>query len=434
MSGRLTGLLEGLDLTEWETLFEPEGRWWVPYTNKLAVVREGIQLPERVTIFESTLREGTHSPGRNNLGVADRLRVLEALEEAGVTEAEVGSYAYGETEEKQSVMEAKKRGTKIRLGMHSAGWVKDYEDEVDRLAECGIDMVNFVLFGTSGELAMMPWLTPDHLPERAADLVTYGKSQGLVVGFGLASCGRTHPVIEEACYQAAAQAGADRVYVYDGFGVMTPEVVRYQTRRVRDYVGPDVEIAFHCHNDFGLATGNSVAAMQAGARVLDATINGIGNRAGITPLEELVAALTVLYGVDTGIDVSKLTSLSRLVEELYGITVSPSKPVVGRNMYWHESDAHNAGILNGHWDSWNVIASEAIGRDNVIHVIPQSLHKQPQGTVATKIRVMGLTVTDGQFDRILEDLEAVMRSKPRAMATEAELEEVILGVTSPASA
>jgi isopropylmalate/homocitrate/citramalate synthase len=434
MGGRLTGLLEGLDLTDWETQFEPQQRWWVPYTNKLATVRGGMQLPERVTIFESTLREGTHSPGRNNLPVGTRLRLLQALEDAGVTEAEVGSYAYGESEEKQLVREAKRTGIGIRMGMHSAGWVKDYKAEVDRLAECGIDMVNFVLFGTSGELAMMPWLTPDHLPERAHDLVTYAKQQGVVVGFGLASCGRTHPVIEEACYQAAAQAGADRVYCYDGFGVMIPEVVRYQVRRIRDYIGPDIEIAFHCHNDFGLSTGNSIAAVQAGARVLDATINGIGNRAGITPLEELVTALTVLYGVDTGLDVSKLTGLSRLVEELYGIAVSPSKPVVGRNMYWHESDAHNAGILNGHWDSWNVIRSDAIGRDNVIHIIPQSLHKQPQGTVATKIRVMGLTVTDEQFDRILEELEAVMRSKPRAMATEAELEQIILGVTEPAPA
>jgi isopropylmalate/homocitrate/citramalate synthase len=280
----------------------------------------------------------------------------------------------------------------------------------------------------------MPWLTPDDLPERAHDLVTYGKSTGLVVGFGLASCGRTHPVIEEACYEAAAKAGADRVYCYDGFGVMIPEVVRYQTRRIRDYVGPDMQIAFHGHNDFGLAHANSIAAMQSGATVLDATINGIGNRAGITPLEELVTSLTVLYGVDPGIDISKLTSLSALVEELYGVAVGPSKPVVGRNMYWHESDAHNAGILDGHWESWNVIAAEAIGRDNIIHVIPQSLHKQPQGTVATKIRVMGLTVTDEQFDKILEDLEAVMRSKPRMMATESELEEVILGVASPAPA
>lgn len=434
MGSRLTGLLEGVDLSAWETQFEPQKRWWVPYSNKLEMVRGQMNLPERVTIFESTLREGTHSPGRSNLGVEERLRVLEALEEAGVTEAEVGSYAYGESAEKQMVTEAKKRGTKIRMGMHSAGWVKDYKDEVDRLAECGIDMVNFVLFGTSGELAMMPWLTPDHLPERAGDLVTYGKSQDLIVGFGLASCGRTHPLIEEACYRAAAEAGADRVYCYDGFGVMIPEVVRYVTRRIRDYVGPDMEIAFHGHNDFGLSNANSIAAAQAGARVLDATINGIGNRAGITPLEELVTALTVLYGVETGIDISKLTSLSALVEELYGIAVSPSKPVVGRNMYWHESDAHNAGILDGHWESWNVISSEAIGRDNVIHVIPQSLHKQPQGTVATKIRVMGLTVTDAQFDQVLEDLEEVMNSKPRAMATEAELEEVILGVTSSSSA
>src|SRR5215208_6094062 len=100
MSSRLTGLLKGLNLSEWETQFEPGGRWWVPYSNTLEAVRGGMNLPARVTIFESTLREGTHSPGRSNLGVAERLRMLEALEAAGVTEAEVGSYAYGESAEK----------------------------------------------------------------------------------------------------------------------------------------------------------------------------------------------------------------------------------------------------------------------------------------------------------------------------------------------
>lgn len=430
MPTSLTAYLEGVDLSSWETRFGPGGHWWVPYTNHLAVVRGDAKLPERVTIFESTLREGTHCPGRSNLSLEDRLRVLEALETAGVTEAEVGSYAYGESEEKNTVREAKRAGSKIMLGMHSAGWVKDYKAEVDRLADCGIDLINFVLFGTSGELAMMPWLTPDHLPERANDLVEYGKSKKLKVGFGLASCGRTHPVIEEACYRAAALAGADRVYCYDGFGVMTPEVVRYQVRRIRDYTGGEIPVAFHAHNDFGLSTGNSVAALQAGAAIVDATINGIGNRAGITPLEEIVTVLEVLYGVKTGIDISRLAALSDLIQEMYGIPVAANKPVVGRNMYWHESDAHNAGILNGHWEAWNVISSDAIGRKNVIHVIPQSLHKQPQGTVATKIRVMGRSATDKQFDKILEDLEAVMRAKPRMMATESELEEIIQRVTS----
>jgi isopropylmalate/homocitrate/citramalate synthase len=421
-------LLEGVDHSALENEFDPEGRWWLPYTNGLEVVREGMRLPKRVTIFDQTLREGTHTPGRKNLSVEDRLRVLEALVAAGIREAEIGSYSYGSHEEKDSVREAKARGLDVRLSMHSAGWVQDFKSEVDKLAECGIDMINFILFGTVAELASTPWLRPEDLPQRSADLVEYGKSQGLIVGFGLTSTGRSHPLVEEECYRAATAAGADRVYLYDGFGVMIPEVVRYCMRRLRDIVGPEMELAFHGHNDFGLSLANSVAAVQSGCTVLDATVNGLGNRVGIASLEELAATLTVLYGVDAGIDISKLGELSSLVEELYGIPVPHGKPVIGRNMYWHESDAHNSAILAGRWYSWNVIRPEAIGRKNVINVVPQSLHKQPQGTIASKLRSLDVTATDEQFDQILLELEAVMNAKERAVASEQELEDVIANV------
>jgi methanogen homocitrate synthase len=425
MANRIAKLLEGVDHVELENSFDPDGRWWVPYTNRLEVVREGMYLPERITIFDQTLREGTHTPGRNNLSVADRMRVLEALLDAGVREAEVGSYSYGTSHEKDTVREAKARGLDVRLSMHSAGWVQDFKAEVDELAACGIDMINFILFGTVAELASTPWLKPEDLPERAAGLVEYGKAQGLFVGFGLTSTGRSHPLVEAEVYRAAKAAGADRLYLYDGFGVMIPEVVRYCTRRLRDIVGPEMEIAFHGHNDFGLSLANSIAAAQSGCTVFDTTVNGLGNRVGIASLEELVATLTVLYGVDTGIEIGKLGELSSLVEELYGIPVPHGKPVIGRNMYWHESDAHNSSILGGRWYSWNVIRPEAIGRKNVLNVVPQSLHKQPQGTIAAKLRSMGLAATDEQFDQILVELEAVMNSKERAVATEEELEAVI---------
>lgn len=425
MSDGLSAALEGVDYGAWENRFDEQDRWWVPYTATLENVRGAMTLPEKVTIFDSTLREGANVPERRGIGVPERLQILEALEEAGITEAEVGAYSYGAPEERESIAEAKKRGINVRLAMHSAGWVKDYKNEIDKLMEFGVDMVNFVLYGTSVELSTQPWLTPDLIPERAGDLVSYAKQQGAFVGFGLSSSGRAHPLVEEAAYKAAAEAGADRLCLYDAVGMMSPDVVRYCMRRLRDYVDPDIELSFHCHNDFGLSTANSIAAVQGGATVLDATVNGIGQRGGITALEEIVACLAVMYGVDAQVDMSKLGGLSTLVEELYGISVPPDKPVLGRNIFLHESDAHDSAILAGRWYGWNVIRPEAVGRKMLINLVPHCLHKQPQGAIAGKLRNLGITLTDEQFDRLLEKLEAVMRGKEKPTASEEELEAVI---------
>jgi methanogen homocitrate synthase len=425
MDEGLSAALEGVDYAAWENQFDEQERWWVPYTTTLENVRGPLTLPATVTIFDSTLREGANVPGRRAIGVSERLQILEALEEAGITEAEVGAYSYGAPEERESIAEAKKRGTKVRLAMHSAGWVKDYKNEIDKLLEFGVDMVNFVLYGTSVELSTQPWLTPDLIPERAGDLVSYAKKQGAFVGFGLSSSGRAHPLVEEAAYKAAAAAGADRLCLYDAVGMMSPDVVRYCMRRLRDYVGPDIELSFHCHNDFGLSTANSIAAVQAGATVLDATVNGIGQRGGVTALEEIVACLAVMYGVDAQVDMAKLGPLSSLVEDLYGIPVPPDKPVLGRNIFLHESDAHDSAILAGRWYGWNVIRPETVGRKMLINLVPHCLHKEPQGAIAGKLRNLGITLTDEQLDQLLERLEKVMRSKEKPVASEEELEVVI---------
>jgi len=425
MADGLAAALDGVDYGAWENKFDEHDRWWVAYTSTLTTVRGPLDMPDKVSIFDSTLREGANVPGRRKLGVPERLRILEALEDAGVTEAEVGAYSYGAPEERESIAAAKRNGTKVRLAMHSAGWVKDYKNEIDRLAEFGVDIINFVLYGTSVELSTQPWLTPDRIPERSAEIVSYAKEQGLFVGFGLSSSGRAHPLVEQAAYKAAADGGADRLCLYDAVGMMSPEVVRFCMRRLRDYVGPDVELSFHCHNDFGLSTANSVAAVQGGARVLDATVNGVGQRGGITALDEIVACLAVMYGVDAQIDMEKLGGLSSLVEELYGVPVPADKPVLGRNIFLHESDAHDSAILAGRWYGWNVLRPEAVGRRMLINLIPHCLHKQPQGAIAGKLRNLGVTLTDEQWDELLEKLEAVMRSKEKPVASEEELEAVI---------
>ena len=134
------------------------------------------------------------------------------------------------------------------------------------------------------------------------------------------------------CYKAAYLAGADGLYVYDGPGCASPETIEYIVKLVRAISGGQVEIIVHCHNDFGLATANSIAAVKAGATLVDAVVNGLGDRAGNAPFEEVVTALEVLYNVRTGIDISKITEISKMVSDIYKILLRPIKRLLEKTV------------------------------------------------------------------------------------------------------
>jgi len=406
-----------------EIYFDRDERWWNCESNRLAIESSKAALPTFVIVKDETLREGLTVPGRNRLSLEELVEIGEGLEDAGFREIEVG-YTAAVDEHRHFAISLKKR-SKLRQSAHTRTWASDWKTEIDGVLDAGADIVNLAGFGTSEtEKFTQPNHRKDALPDLFAEQIAYSKSKGAFTSFHI-SANVTRPDIMERCYRLAAEAGADRTNVGDGYGVSTPEGTRYLISRVKEIVGPKVEVGLHAHNDFGLGTANGLAAVTAGATMVDASINSLGDRAGITNSVTLVAALEALYGVETGIKLDRLKALSETVARKWGIDITPHEPVIGKNMYRHETDLHIAALLSGNWFAYNVIRPDVLGEKTLLQFGPASLAKGQMSSVGVKIRKMGKSATEAQVDVVLAKMRGKLERASSGFISEDELEDII---------
>jgi methanogen homocitrate synthase len=407
-----------------EIIFDPEGKWWNCYSNLLNVVTKDFSLPERVIVKDETLREGLVVPGRKQVDTAALLEVAAALAEAGFTQLEVG-FTAAVDEHREFAKMLKREGVKMAHSAHTRTWAKDWKAEIDGVIEAGADIVNLIGFGTvETEKFVLPGMRKEELAELYGKQVEYSKKQGKFTSF-MISTNVTRPDIIYDCYKSASDAGVNRVYVADSYGCSTPEGTKYLITWIRDIVGPGIEIGLHQHNDFGLATANALAAVTAGASVIDTSINGLGDRGGVPSADAVVASLEVLYGVKTGIKLDKLRPLSDLIQKYWGIPIEPHRAVIGDNVYRHETDIHIAALLSGLWYAYNVIKPEVLGMKESLEFGLAALAKGESSAVGVKINTMGLRANDEQFDRILDLIREEIKKSPRGFATEEKVAEII---------
>lgn len=409
----------GIDpsVLEGEAVADEQGKWLRSQSvHLLSVV--GIQKPQSVILKDDTLRSGANTVGV--YATSDqRLAIAEKLEQAGVREIEAG-YP-GLPEHRELIRKLKASGCKMRLGAHVA-LRPNYRELIDYAVDAGFDVVNIVAAlgriyapgrhseGRYDEEAVL---------ERIRDAVRYSKEKGMFTAIG----GRGDRLDDFAkTFTAYAEAGADRVCIYDGRGWSTPEVFRFLVTYARTIVGPNIDIAVHCHDDFGLATANTLEAVKAGAKIADVTVISTGHKSGNAALEQVAAALEVLYGVATGIDFSQLSGLCRLVEELYGIRIAVNRPIVGANQYSY-AGWDIASILRGQqWYVWENIKAEAVGNKRRLMWGP-TIPPGRNSPIPIKIELMGLKATDEQLDRIYARMTDICHQ--RSFATDEEMEQII---------
>jgi homocitrate synthase NifV len=283
-----------------------------------------------VTLRDSTLREGLDTPNVS-FTVEQKLEIVAMLAKAGVPEAEVVAPSRVR-EDLVFAREMKRRAIPIAASGLIYANGSGCEDEIDQCSDC---------------LSRVDLLMPlsEHRPPRArhekiARLLTvfaHARSRSLEIGVGFPHATQVEPDFLVDIAKQAAAAGAKRVTVYDTNGGADPFRVHSLVQRLcRELSTP---VFFHAHNDLGLATANSWAAVQAGAAGLDVTVNGLGDRAGNASLEQLVMLLH-LNGVATGVRLSALKSASRLVEELSAVPLSKLAPIVGEYVFEHKSPSH----------------------------------------------------------------------------------------------
>jgi isopropylmalate/homocitrate/citramalate synthase len=315
----------------------------------------------RPRVADCTLRDGEQQPGLV-FSIDQKVEIAVALADLGVHDLELGTPAVSPADA-TAIERIVERG----LGVQTSALARATEQDVDLVRACGVDAVRLSLPISERQRAAKLRIGDDEYVARALKIAHYAKGRGLDVIFSPYDTTRCEPALLERLLEAFRnEACVDRVRLVDTTGAATPEAVRFLVRFMHEASG-GIPIEVHCHDDLGLATANTVAGALAGAEYVSTTVNGLGERSGNAALEEVVSALTILYGIDTGLSLDGLTALSRRVEELSSVALQPHKPVVGRNSFAHESGLVVSGLLRDPFTA-EAYAPELVGQTRRIVV------------------------------------------------------------------
>ena len=318
---------------------------------------------EMVRIFDTTLRDGEQAPGFS-MNTAEKLRFARRLESLGVDVIEAGFpiASQGDFEAVREVGRAVRHST-------VAGLSRTRQEDIDAVLRAleGAARPRVHTFLATSDLHLKHKLRISRAEalDSIGKMVEYAKARCPEVEFSAEDSSRSDIEFLAQAFAIAVQAGATILNVPDTVGYATPEEYGgiFRTLRAKVSDRPGVVWSAHCHNDLGLAVANSLAAVEAGARQVECTINGIGERAGNAALEEIAVALAVRpdrYNTETRLKLSELYAISRLLSEITGVSVPPNKAVVGANAFAHEAGIHQDGILKNPL-TYQVISPEAVG-------------------------------------------------------------------------
>ncbi|MEK6749902.1 MAG: homocitrate synthase [Pseudomonadota bacterium] len=290
-----------------------------------------------ITINDTTLRDGEQSAGVA-FNIGERIAIARALADAGVPEIEIGVPAIGGEE-----LDAIEAITQLGLPAHLMVWGRMCEADLRSAAACHVHLVNLSIPVSDIQLQHKMQRDRAWALVNVERIVAMAVDAGVDVCVGAEDASRADPDFLYQVAEVAQAAGARRFRFADTLGLLDPFTAFARIAKLRSVI--DMEIEMHAHDDLGMATANTVAAVLAGATHINTTVNGLGERAGNAPLEEAVMALRVAYNIDTGIDTLSFPEISRLVAQASGRPVAPNKSIVGEAVFTHESGIHVDGLL-----------------------------------------------------------------------------------------
>lgn len=343
-----------------------------------------------------------------------KIAIAEKLDEIGVPQIEAGFPAVSENE-----FETIKKISSLGLEAEILALSRLVRSDIDAAVESGVDMV--LLFIATSDLHLKYKLkkTKECIVERTAEMVEYCRERGVKVSFSCEDSTRTDMDFLIKVLKTAEDAGATRLGLTDTVGCASPEAITELVTRVARKVR--IPVSLHLHNDFGLALPNAIAGVKAGVKAITTTVNGIGERAGNVPLEQFVSCMKFIYGVDLGIDTSKLKELCEMVSAMTGSPLPKYQPLVGDNAFSHESGIHVAAVLNCPF-TYEPIAPEAVG--NRRHI------RMGKHTGITYIRKrladLGLHATDEEICEIVWKVKS--RGEERGIVSDSEFKEIAYSV------
>jgi len=316
-----------------------------------------------VRIFDTTLRDGEQSPGFS-MNTSEKIRMAKQLAELGVDIIEAG-FPIASKGDLEAVMAVAKEVRDVPIAALARARKDDILAAAEALKSAKEPRMHVFLATSDLHLQVKLHMTRQQALEAISNSIKLARNYVGEVEFSAEDAGRTDiEFLCQAC-QAAVDAGADVLNLPDTVGYAVPEEYGQMFLKVREHIGdPEhITLSAHCHDDLGLAVANSLAAVRAGVRQIECTVNGIGERAGNAALEEVAVALAVRkesFGVATKLKLEELYKSSRLLTEITGAQVAPNKAVVGANAFAHEAGIHQDGIIKNPL-TYEIISPEAVG-------------------------------------------------------------------------
>jgi len=375
----------------------------------------GIALFGKVRLLDTTLRDGEQTPGVS-LTQEEKVSIARHLDALGLDVIEAGSAVTSEGERK-TMKAVAEEGLRAEI----CSYVRARTGDVDLALDCDVDSIHLVV--PVSDLHIRSKLRSDRekVLRSAVTVTEYAKDHGLLVELSGEDASRADEGYLTLLYRAGIDAGADRLCFCDTVGVLVAEKAFEIFSRLSELPAP---LSVHCHDDFGLATANTVAALRGGASMAHVTVNGIGERGGNTSLEEVVMTLESIYGIKTEIQCQELYTLSRLVSRLTGIPVAPNKAIVGENAFTHEAGIHVHGLL-ADTSTYEPIHPETVGRKRRIVLGKHA----GRSSVELALRELGIECTEGELAEILSRVKELGDKGKRV--TDADLQtiaEIVLSI------
>ena len=351
-----------------------------------------IKPPEYVWIFDTTLRDGEQMPGVTYT-IDEKIMIATQLDELGVPKIEAGFpiTSKGETT-------AVKKIAGLGLDAQIVALSRPLKTDINKALECDVPYIHIFISTSDLHIETMMKTTREEVIKQAVEGIEYAKDHGVFVEFSPQDATRTEmDYLIEVC-KAAEDAGAEMLNIPDTVGVMTPRMTFEFFSELKD--STKVPLSAHAHNDLGQAVANSLAAVEAGAEQAHVCVNGLGERAGNTSLEQIVVCLAAQYEIDTGIKTQYIAKTSALVERLSGLYMVPNTPIIGDNAFAHEAGIHVHGVLS-HSGNYEILSPEFVGKKSRIVA---GKHAGRHG-ISSMIQDLGLEPNRDQLKIIADEVK-----------------------------
>ncbi len=352
------------------------------------------RLPKKVSVWDETLIEGENTP-TVFMKYSERVRLATALDELGVAIINIGFPGFSADEREAVRRLSNESFTNARL----AASARIKREDIDACLNSNIREIALSTPFNNLNLKHVLKTSGEQVMKQTVDCIEHAKEHGFTVNFVLEDASRTPLKDIVKIYVTAVNAGADRLVLEDTVGVLRPLSTQYLISRVREglleHVKDNLLLSIRCHNDFGLATANTLAAIEEGITHPQVCVAGYGERTGLAPLEEVVVSLELLYERNTGIDAHRLYRLSQFVEKSFTWPLAFQKPIVGEDAFSHASDKQVQGML-GHPLSYEAFPPKMLDRETTLY----TGRHLGEATVQAYLDLQGIKATPAQAAEI----------------------------------